>query len=188
MVRNGSVFRPGQTFQIGWMITQVHQHDATHLTLFEPDMESMPIKWTPGITHSLRTLMLQLFMLDSVNLRSQMQPASAMHSLIACTRYTERDFFMHRMTQPDASDTGWFVGCLDRSHNHNAPANLTRVSVYEAYLRQRGAQGFLSLPVGSMIVFDQTAGISILKDGRALDIVEGSYLSRVFESPGRGER
>ena len=151
-------------------------------------MESMPIKWTPGITHTLRTLMLQLFMLDSVSLRSQMQPASAQHSLIACTRYTESDFFMHRMTQPEGADTGWFVGCLDRSHNHNAPANLIRVSVYEAYLRQRGVQGFLSFPVGSMIVFDQTAGMSIRKDGRPLDIVKGSYLARVLESGEKGER
>jgi hypothetical protein len=30
MVAQGSVFKPGETFQIGWMITQVQQYDKDH--------------------------------------------------------------------------------------------------------------------------------------------------------------
>lgn len=45
MVSRGSVFRAGQTFQIGWMLTQIQSNDSGLLTLFEPDMVTFPIKW-----------------------------------------------------------------------------------------------------------------------------------------------
>ena len=68
MVSQGSRFLPEQTFQIGWMMTKVKEYDASHLALVEPDMKSFPIKWIPGITHTLRQMMVQLLMLDSVRL------------------------------------------------------------------------------------------------------------------------
>src|SRR5581483_2306561 len=56
MISEGSVLLPGQTFQIGWMLTQVQSHDSGLLTLAEPDLRNMPVKWVPGITQSLRHL------------------------------------------------------------------------------------------------------------------------------------
>jgi len=60
MVAHGSVFTPGQTLQVGWMITQVQRHDEMRLTLFEPDMRSLAVKYVPGVTETLREMMLQL--------------------------------------------------------------------------------------------------------------------------------
>jgi hypothetical protein len=54
MVRGDSAFRPDETFQIGWMLTRVQEQGPRQRTLEEPDMRSMPIQWTPGVTHTLR--------------------------------------------------------------------------------------------------------------------------------------
>ena len=181
MVAGGSFFQPDQTFQVGWMMTLVQSLDASHLTLAEPDMQSFPIKWVSGLTNTLRQLMLQLFMLDSVALRQQMNPPSIRDSLIACTRYNERSFLMNRSRGDGGTVSGWFVGCLNSEHDHDDPANLTCLSVYEAYLRQQGIQAFASFPVGSMIVMDHNDGVRVFKDHEELDIPPDSFLAQWFK-------
>ena len=176
MVAAGSVFRPGQTFQIGWMITQVASSGASRLSLVEPDMEEMPMQWVLGVTETLRQKMVQVFMLDSVSLRQEMKIPSVLQSLVACTRYSAPSFIMVRSEGANERDSGWFVGCLDDEHDHNDPANLSCVSLYEAYLNQQGIQGFVTFPVGTMIVNDKKNGLTILKDDKPLKIEPGSFL------------
>jgi hypothetical protein len=181
MVRGGSAFRPDETFQIGWMLTRVREQGPRQLTLEEPDMRSMPIQWTAGVTHTLRQKMLQVFMLDSVALRHQMEIPTIRQSLIACTRYTEGDFFMTRSESNNDRDSGWFVGCLDDGHDHNEAGNLRCISLYEAYLGQRGIQGFVTFPVAATIVVDRKQGMTILNGDRPLSIVPGSFLDAWFQ-------
>jgi hypothetical protein len=176
MVADGAVFRAGETFQIGWMLTRVQEKGPRYLTLEEPDMSSMPIKWIPGITHTLRQKMLQVFMLDSVALRHEMQIPIILQSLIACTRYTDSDFFMSRSESTNESDSGWFVGCRDHRHDHNDTGNLRCVSLYEAFLGQWGIQGFVTFPVGATVIVDRKNGVTILNKGERLGIVPGSFL------------
>ncbi len=176
MVAGGSVFRPGETFQIGWMLTRIQEQGPRHLTLEEPDMKSLPIQWIPGITQTLRQKMLQVFMLDSVALRHEMQIPTIRQSLITCTRYTDCDFFMTRSEGKNEMDSGWFLGCLDGKHDHNEIGNLCCVSLYEAYLGQNGIQGFVTFPVGATIVVDRKKGVTIFHEGEPLDIVPGSFL------------
>jgi hypothetical protein len=176
MVKEGSCFRPGETFQIGWMLTRVQGQGPRQLTLEEPDMRSMPIQWIPGVTHTLRQKMLQVFMLDSVGLRHQMQIPTIRQSLIACTRYTDGDFFMTRSENNNERDSGWFVGCLDGGHDHNEAGNLRCISLYEAYLGQRGIQGFVTFPVGATVLIDGKQGVTILNGAEPLGIVPGSFL------------
>lgn len=187
MVAQGSVFRPGQTFQIGWMLTQIQTHESGLLTLFEPDMRSFPIKWVPGVTETLRQKMVQVFMLDSVSLRNEIKIATIQHSMIVCSRYAEPDFFMTRSEPSNQRDSGWFVGCLDKSHDHNDPSNLKCVSLYEAFLHQRGMQGFVLFPLGAMIVMDRKMGLKLGKGGKDLTIQKGSFLETWFRKQMKGE-
>lgn len=175
MVKGGSVFKPGQTFQIGWSLTLVEQLGEL-LSLAEPDMESFPIKWTKGITSTLRQMMLQLVMLDSVGLRQEMDAPSIQQSLVACTRYDEQSFFMSRSHCSSGSDSGWFIGCMNDDHDHQEPANLKCISIYEAFLNQRGIQGFASFPVGSMIAVNGDHELKLFKEGAELGILPGSFL------------
>ena len=176
MVADGAVFRAGETFQIGWMLTSVKNKGPKHLTQEEPDMRSLPIQWIPGVTDTLRQQMLQVFMLDSVALRNEMQIPSIQQSLIACTRYTADRFFMTRSEANNETDSGWFVGCLDDGHDHNDTSNLRCISLYEAYLGQKGIQGFVTFPVDSMVILDPEDGVTILNKGERLSIVPGSFL------------
>jgi hypothetical protein len=180
MVERGSVFKPGETFQIGWMLTLVQSLDDSRLTLHEPDMQAMPIRWIPGITETLRQMMVQLHTLDSFALRQEINIPSARDSLLVCTQYTNPDFFMERFmpSEENAADTGWFIGCLDTNHDHNDPANLRCISVYEAFIRQRGIQNFMAFPFGSIILVDQS-GLKVAKNGKELAIVPGSFLDRI---------
>ena len=73
-------------------------------------METFPIKWVPGITHTLRQKMLQVFMLDSVSLRQQMQMPTIVQSLIACTRYTTPNFLMLRSNPSNEKRFGVVCG------------------------------------------------------------------------------
>lgn len=186
MVAHGSVFKPGQTYQVGWMLTLVQSHDASRLTLHEPDMQAMPMRWIPGITETLRQMMVQLYTLDSFSLRQEINVPSVLQSLIACTQYTDPSFFMERgaPSAKNKADTGWFVGCLHKDHNHNDAANLRCISVYEAFLQQRGILNFMAFPLGSMIVMDQKAALKAWKDGNQLSIVPGSFLDKTLSKHG----
>ncbi len=176
MVADGTVFQVAETFQIGWMLTRVQEKGPRLLTLEEPDMRSLPIQWIPSVTDTLRQKMLQVFMLDSVELRHEMQIPSIQQSLIACTHYTDCDFFMTRSKSTNERDSGWFVGCREHRHDHNDPGNLRCVSLYEAYLGQRGIQGFVTFPVGATVVVDRKNGVTIFNKGEPLGIVPGSFL------------
>ena len=125
--------------------------------------------------------MLQVFMLDSVSLRQQMQMPSVVQSLIACTRYSAPNFIMVRSDPTQERDSGWFVGCLDKDHDHNDTANLQCISLYEAYLNQRGIQGFVAFPSGIMIVMDRKTGLSIVNsDDEPLKVLPDSFLDNWF--------
>lgn len=178
MVASGSVFRPGQSFQIGWMWTEIRQLDETFLTICEPDMRTMPVAWVPGLTETLRTMMLQLFMLDSVGLRDQMDIPHMRQAVNICRRYVEPNFRMDRLPADGDSDSGWFVSCTDDRHDHGRPENVDCVSIYEAFLHQRGIQRFVSFPVGSVIVSDQRRRVELFLHGRPLKVLPGSFLDR----------
>lgn len=175
MVAVGSVFKPGQTFQIGWGLTRV-EPSGEALALAEPDMVSFPIKWTQGVTNTLRQMMLQLLTLDSVGLRRKIDIPSIAQSLVACTHYRERSFLLVRSPEYGGSDSGWFIGCLNGGHDHQDSANLRCISLYEAFLNQPGIARFASFPVGSVIEVDQQNGLKLFKDSAQLEIIPGSFL------------
>ena len=143
-------------------------------------METFPIRWVSGITHTLRHKMLQVFMLDSVSFRQQIQMPTVLQSLIACTRYTTPDFLMLRSNPTNERDSGWFVGCLNEDHDHNDTANLRCISLYEAYLNQKGIQGFVAFPNGIMVVMNRKSGLSIINEGEPLKVHPGSFLDDWF--------
>jgi hypothetical protein len=185
MVETGSVFKPEQTFQVGWMITKVVPFDKTRLTLVEPDMKAMPIRWVPGVSETLRQKMVQIYTLDSFSLREKMTPASARESMIVCTKYTAVDFVMTR-SEPNGRDSGWFVGCFEQDHDHNDAKNLSCISLYEAYLNQRGIQKFLLFPVDSMVVNETAKGLTVFdNNGEERELVPGSFLDACFKQQSR---
>src|SRR5687767_603213 len=58
-VSRGSRFEPGQTVQIGWMITKVAEREDKTLALLEPTFTSMPIIWVESVTLTVQHMRLQ---------------------------------------------------------------------------------------------------------------------------------
>ena len=146
VVEQGSAFLPGQTLQVGWMVTQVQQYDETRLTLFEPDMRSQPVKYVPGVTETLRQMTLQLFFIDSLGVaRSDMNIPSIRQSAVACSRYKDASgLLLMRGKAHDRSDSGWFVGCLNKDHDHQNVQNLAKVPLYDVFLNRKVIQGWMA--------------------------------------------
>lgn len=87
-------------------------------------------------------------------------------------------------SEKNKADTGWFIGCLHEDHNHQENANLCCISVYEAFLNQRGIQNFMAFPLGSMVLMDEKHGLKVWKNGTELSIVPGSFLDTVLKARG----
>ncbi len=181
MVHSGSVFRVDQTFQHGWMLTLIQELSDGSLTLHEPDMLSIPIKFVPGVTETVRHMMVQLFTLDSFSIsREQMDIPSVRQSGIACDRYNLGDgFIMDRGAPSDDNDSGWFVGCADPDCDHNYPDNLQRVSLFQLFLGRPAIRDWVTFPTGTLIQ-QYNCELNVFLDGRRLEVVAGSFTDQML--------
>jgi hypothetical protein len=188
MVEGGSVFAPGQTLQVGWMITQVQRYDETRLTLFEPDMRSLPVKYVPGVTETLRQMMLQLFVIDSLGVtRNEMDIPSIRQSVVVCDRYLEASgVLLMRGKAQNKSDSGWFIGCLDKEHDHQNTQNLAKIPLYDAFLNRNAIQGWMAFPSGTLIALQGGQPPQVFRDGKELMILPDSFLDRLHHRPETG--
>ena len=182
LVAEGTVFEPRQKFKIGWMLTEVREYEGSRLTLLEPDMESLPIQLVPGISESLHQQMMQVFFIDSLAVpRQDMEVPDIRQSAMVCSRYRESgDLFLARSEPYKKTDSGWFLGCLDDDHDHEAVENLEVVSLYEAFLKRREIEVWASFPRGSLIALERGVVPRITRDDVPLDIQPGSFLDRMI--------
>jgi hypothetical protein len=176
-VAEGECFTPGQTCQIGWMVTEVRLGENGFLTLWEPDLRKMPVAWVESVSNMLAHLRLQKDVVESVLPASALTFPSMQQSAIICTRFGNKGHLVLERTQPKAADSGWFFGCLDKDHDHNDAAELRCVSLYEAVVSHAPQIiPYLALPAGVLIALENGAP-AILHNGEALDFLKGSFLA-----------
>ncbi len=162
MVDSGVRYRPDETLQIGWVVTQVrYASDSEKLSIFEPDFAGSPLAFTESVTMSLGHLRLQLGALESLGLEADFP--STRQSAICCNRLSDFGGLFLRREEACGHDSGWFIGCLDSDHNHDRVENLKRSSLYELVCENPSVVEFLAFPVG----------VSILLRGSYLEILEG---------------
>ena len=181
LVLAGSVFHPGETFQVGWMLTRIMPVDDRTLTLHEPDFANFPPAFVPSVTQTLRTMMLQVFMLDSVGLKPEMKTPSMTDGAMVCTNLEHDRFMMHRFAPRSAADSGWYIGCLREDHDHEDPANIQVISLYEAVLRKRTIESFLTFPEECTIYMGQAEGLKLTRYGKPLTVRQDSFLDRLHK-------
>lgn len=185
-VGEGARYRPGQTCQVGWMITEVRQDNNGNLTLWEPDLCSLPVKWSEGVTQALAHLRIQKDAVESVFRGDDLSFPSMLQSAIVCTQLGKSQGAILERTDSDGADSGWFCGCRDEEHNHNDVSELTRVSLYEAALQAPLIIPFLAFPSGVLLSVDENKLI-LFHDGRPLNFRPGSYLARRYGERQSGE-
>jgi len=180
MVAEGSVFQPDDRFHYGWVQTKVRELEDGMLTLDEPDMKSMPINYVPGITETLRHMMLQLFTADSFGIdRADLDFPSLRQSGIACRQYSQGEWLMMARAEPtDELDSGWFIGCGDKSCDHNDSKNLQRLSLYEVFLNRPQIRDWVSLPFGALLQQKPNVLPVLFLEGQPQKIEPGSFLDQ----------
>ena len=179
MANDGSRFEAGQTMQVGWSVVRLEAADDGPLEFREPDFRSMPVKWMPGLSNTLVHMALHKEIVESVLQPEELTIPGMRQSCVACNRIgTEPGFDMERQ-EPRGEDSGWFFGCLKQEHDHQAPVNLVRMSLYEIVVRRtRAALPFLAMPPGSLVALD-LGQRSITRYGIELEPKPGSRLSRM---------
>jgi hypothetical protein len=175
-VASGRRFLPEQTVQVGWSLLQIRLRDDGALSLFEPDFESMPVKFVDGVSRTLMDLFIQKSVAESLGLEEKLDFPSLRQSAIVCTEFGAKHGFVMSRAQPEENDSGWFFGCDNPEHDHQQLEVLQRVSVYEAAVRMEPRIiPFLALPQGAFVGFG--AGIPYFSvDDREISIRPGTYL------------
>jgi hypothetical protein len=174
-VQEGTRYGDGQTIDFGSMLFRLVTSDG-FLTLQEPDLRTIPISWTEGITNSMKLLRLQKDIGESIGLGDELDFPSIRCSLLVGADLAEGlDTLVLERSEPDGLDTGWFVGRLDTEIDYNDPANLRRISVYQAILDTPLIAGFLALPTGCRVeISGQSTTLSY--NGQPLKIQKGSFM------------
>jgi hypothetical protein len=176
-VAGGERFAPGQTCQVGWMVTEIRAAGDGTLALWEPDMRSLPVAWVEGVSHTLSQLRAQKDVVESVMVAGDLSFPSMRQSAIICTRLGQGQAVVMERTEPDGADSGWFCGCREDGHDHNDVAELRRVSLYEAAVRHSPqVVPYLALPPGVLVGISESAP-AVFRDGEPLEFRPGSYLA-----------
>lgn len=182
LVLAGRQIYPGETIQIGWMANHVAEHDRGLLLLQEPDMQSMPIAWTNGITQTLQHLRAQKDIAESLGLLSSMDIPYICQSLIVGNdvgRATE-ELVCERCPPSAAASSGWFVGYMRSRLDYNNPDNLRCVSLYEMATWCPQAIMFMALPAGTRVECSTTE-IVVEFNGEKVAPRVGSFLAQFLD-------
>jgi hypothetical protein len=179
-VAGGRRFLPEQIVQVGWSILEIHQRSDGTFTLFEPDFQSMPVRFVDSVSNTLLHLFLQKSVAESLGLGAELAPPSLRDSAIVCTEFGSTEGFVMSRVAPKAADSGWFFGCDSAAHDHQSLDDLRRVSLYEAVTRHDDRSiPFLALPPGTFVGFG--GAVPYFSRGETeLAIRPGSYLHKKY--------
>jgi len=144
-VSNGQRFQDNETVQIGWMIVKLKTDSSGALELWEPDFDSMPIKWSRTVNNTLRHLIIQRAICNELGCEPDF--ASLLQTAVVGSNFLDNpgDFVMSRDNSAGA-DSGWLFRRLD---DHSVEAEVK--SLYEISLHRRSVIPFLALPAGATV-------------------------------------
>src|SRR5437660_6277255 len=71
-VAKGRRFLPGETVQIGWMVTKLEASEDEILKICEPDMKALPVKFVDSVTNTLTHWRLQKMVAESIGLETEL--------------------------------------------------------------------------------------------------------------------
>lgn len=161
----------GQTLRYGWTLLRFVR-DNQNLsgtgpdTLLVEEMQSSPSQekpsYTPGVARTFALLQLQHEALRRNRITGEaVYPHSSQYALV-CARVTPetlpflRPLQADRAWQPNVRESGWFISCCDREHNHDDPAELAPIHLYHLVEHFPGLFPYLAMPVGTTLIFEES--------------------------------
>lgn len=147
-VSEGRRYKPNETLQIGWMILLFKGNESGDLELWEPQFDSIPIKWTRGANTTLRHLILQQSVADLLKVEPHF-PSLRQSGLASLSFLTAQGPLEWRMKRGRSfgNDSGWEFAT---SSFENQEAEHR--SLFELSFHQTAIVPFLALPSDTCIV------------------------------------
>jgi hypothetical protein len=180
-VRGGAVYNQGDLVQIGWMLNRLSKK-ANAFLLSEPDMQTFPVKWTKGVTGTLRQLRLQKDTADSLGLTGSIQfPTMQDSAIIGVDVDFETEELILSRAEAQDSDSGWFIGSLTSELDYNDSDHLLRVSLYETAIQFPRIVMMLALPPGMTVECSKDSD-SFSLDGETIKPTAKSFLDKLYAS------
>lgn len=177
-VAQGTTFRPGQTVQFGWATLRLKQRDDGTLGVLEPDVGET-LSWAERVDQSLLDTWRQQEVARSLGLEDALAFPRQSDRAVVCTRVWDTLDFVLARTEPEGpGDSGWFIGCVDAAHDHDAPRELAVAPLIEVAANLPPLTQFFALPVGTDLRVTGPGRLRarVFRDGAEVKPKPGSYL------------
>lgn len=170
-VARGQCFSANETVQIGWMLVMLKENDQHDLEIWEPQFDSIPIRWIRGANNTIRHLILQKSVADLFQVEPEFpslrQAGIASQSFL--TTPSEHGFRLARQL-PEGNDSGW---------SFDTPANSGDMpefrSLFELSFHHPEIVPFLALP-SEAIVLKKGDQITISLREKTLNSAQNKFL------------
>ncbi len=165
---------PGQILRYGWTLLrfvadeQNRSGAGTDALLIEemqdPFAQGAP-SYISGVARILALLQVQHEAMRRNTITGDAIYPHRSQRAMVCTRVTPetvqrlRPLRADRAWRPDVQDSGWFLGCCDREHDHDDPDELGMIHLFHLVERFPGLFPYLAMPVGTMLLFEESRAI-----------------------------
>jgi hypothetical protein len=182
MVEAGSRFAEGDSLQYGWFPLWLRVIDEQGLLqLLQPPVLGGESTLSDDISQALQLVAAQrtvnaAFCLEFL-LASIPSAASFVH---VCDNLFDGDGFVMMRTGESAGEdeeSGFFFGCLDETHDHQDPANLSELRFVDLGCRRPQTLSLLAMPVGCLARVGPGKAIEARVRNRALALDPASPLA-----------
>lgn len=182
MVADGSVFRPGETFAIGWMVTKIDKAEDGLLTLSEPDLATSPLEYKNGVTETLRHKMLQVFCADSYGIdREELTIPTINQLAVVCDAVPEADaILLVRNDATDPDDSGWIALCHDEDHDHQGRDAVGVVPLHELARVRPEVVHWMMFPAGTTLLLEAGVEPVVLRGEDRVELIPGSFMDQLL--------
>lgn len=176
-VRTGQRFQAGETVQIGWMVVSIRANAEGDLELWEPQFDSVPIRWTKGVDNTFRHLIIQKSVCELFALEPDF-PSLRSAGIVSADFLQNTDGFAMTRDRPTNNDSGWIF----RGANEPTSVSAQFRSLFEVSFYQTNIIPFLALPVGANVT--KVGGvIQANAAGKSISSKESELLRKLSESP-----
>lgn len=170
-VAKGRRFSANETVQIGWMLVMLKENESHELEIWEPQFDSIPVKWILGANNTMRHLVLQKSTADLLRVEPEFPSLrqAGLASRAFLTAQDNTDFCLIRQS-PDGNDSGWR---FDVPLNSGDSSELR--SLFELSFHRTGIVPFLALPNGTTVV-KKGDQITVSWKGTTVDSSQNKFL------------
>ncbi|WP_176082116.1 immunity protein Imm33 domain-containing protein [Paraburkholderia tropica] len=150
-VKQGTVFKAGETVQMGWMLLMLKSTETGDLDVWEPRFGEIPIVWERGASKTYRQLIVQKNVAEQLHVEP-LFPSLRQSGVISPDFMAAKNFQMFREApNGTGTDSGWLF-----TTEQNTSSDGRLASLFEIASKRPEVIPFLALPASSS---------AVLKDG-----------------------